>query len=101
MVFFSYFISGGDIMLKSFILYIFSIFFVFGILSFLIKLPKTTYIMKTLNDENSIETRLRLAMLRYNEIIVVDLGSTDDTLKIIEKMVNDYENTIIIEKYHR
>ena len=47
------------------------------------------------------EAKLRLAMLEYNEIIVVDSGSSDDTLKIIKKLAADYENIIIIEKYHR
>ncbi len=88
-------------MLKSFVLCIISIFFVFGVISFLLTIPKTTYIIKTLNDEDTIEAKLRLAMLEYNEIIVVDSGSSDDTLKIIEKLAADYENIIIIEKYHR
>ena len=88
-------------MLKSFVLCVISIFFVFGVISFLLKCPKTTYVIKTLNDENSIESKLRLAMFQYNEIIVVDLGSTDDTLKIVEKMVKDYEDIIILKKYHR
>ncbi len=84
-------------MLKSFVLCVVSILFVYGFICFFIERPKSTYIIRTLNDENSIEGKLRLAMLNNSEIIVVDLGSNDDTLKIIRKMMIDYPIIKLIE----
>ena len=86
-------------MLKSFILCIFSIFFVYGVICFLLGLKKEKgiHIIKTLNDENSIEVKLRLAMLKYDEIWVVDLGSCDDTPEIVKKMMADYKKIKLIK----
>lgn len=80
-------------MLKYFILCIVSIIFIYS----LIRKPEGTHIIRTLNDENSIEVKLRLAMLKNSEIIVIDSGSTDDTLKIVEKMKKDYPFIKLIE----
>lgn len=77
----------------SFILCVFSIIFVYSF----IKRPKSTYIIRTLNDENSIEGKLRLAMLKNSEIIVIDSGSTDDTVEIVKKMKKDYPIVTLIE----
>ena len=77
----------------SFILCVISIIFVYSF----IKRPKSTYIIRTLNDENSIEGKLRLAMLKNSEIIVIDSGSTDDTLEIVKKMKKDYPIITLIE----
>lgn len=84
-------------MLKSFILCVISILFVYGVICFFVRRPDSTYIIKTLNDENSIEGKLRLAMPKNREIIVVDLGSNDDTLKIVRKMMRDYPIIKLIE----
>ncbi len=77
----------------SFILCVISIIFVYSF----INRPKSTYIIRTLNDENSIEGKLRLAMLKNSEIIVIDSGSTDDTLEIVKKMKKDYPIITLIE----
>ncbi len=84
-------------MLKSFILCIVLIIFVYGFICFFIRRSKSTYIIRTLNDENSIEGKLRLAMLKNSEVIVIDLGSTDDTLQIVRKMIKDYPIIKLIE----
>ncbi len=86
-------------MLKSFILCLFCIFFVYGVICFLLGLRKQKgiHIIKTLNDENSIEAKLRLAMLRYDEIWVFDLESSDDTLEIVKKMMSDYKTIKLLK----
>ena len=96
---YSYYILGGDRMLKSFILCLFSIFSVYGFICFLLEFRKERgiHIIKTLNDENSIEAKLRLAMLRYDEIWVFDLGSSDDTLEIVKKMMSDYKTIKLLK----
>ena len=89
--------------MKSFILCLFSIFFIYGVISFLftiknIGFASKPYIMKTHNEESSIEGRLRFALMRRCEIIVIDLGSTDDTKDIVKKMARDYPCISLIEK---
>ncbi len=89
--------------MKSFILCIVCIFFVYGLVSFFFTLKNksfttTPYIIKTLNEEGSIEGKLRFALMRKCEIIVVDLGSTDDTKEIVKKMAQDYPCISLIEK---
>ena len=82
----------------SFILCVISIFFVYGLISFLFKIKTTSYIIRTFNEQDTIEGRLRLALFRNCEIIVIDSGSTDDTKQIVKKMAIDYPNIILIEK---
>lgn len=86
-------------MLKSFILCLFSIFFIYGVICFLFgfRKEKGIHIIKTLNDEDNIEAKLRLAMLKYDEIWVIDLGSSDDTLEIVKKMIEDYKTIRLLE----
>ena len=88
----------GGFMIKSFILCVISIFFVYGLISFLFKIKTTSYIIRTFNEQDTIEGRLRLALFRNCEIIVIDSGSTDDTKQIVKKMAIDYPNIILIEK---
>lgn len=87
-------------MIKSIILCVVSIFFIYGLINFMctLKCPKTTYIIKTLNDQNTIEAKLRLLLMKSYEIVVIDLGSTDDTKTIIKKMINNYPCISLIEK---
>lgn len=55
-------------------------------------------IIATKNQENKIEGFLRTILFRIlygkeemvKDIMVVDLGSTDDTIKILHKMEEDY-----------
>ena len=86
--------------MKSLFLCLFSIFFIYGLISFILiaKNPSYTYIIKTLNNEKSIEVKLRIALMQKKKIIVIDLGSTDDTLKIAKKLAQDYPSISIIEK---
>ena len=86
--------------MKSLFLCLFSIFFIYGLISFILiaKNPSSTYIIKTLNNEKSIEVKLRIALMQKKKIIVIDLGSTDDTLKIAKKLAQDYPSISIIEK---
>ena len=88
----------GGFMIKSFFLCIISIFFVYGLISFLFKIKTSSYIIRTFNEQDTIEGRLRLALLHNCEIIVIDSGSTDDTKQIVKKMAMDYPNIILIEK---
>lgn len=87
-------------MIKSLFLCLFSIFFIYGLISFMLtaKTPLSTYIIKTLNNEKSIEMKLRIALMHKKKIIVIDFGSTDETLKIAKKMAQDYPSISIIEK---
>ena len=87
-------------MIKSIILCLFSIFFIYGLINFMctLKYPKTTYIIKALNNQDTIEAKLRLKLMRNCEIVVIDSGSTDDTKKIIKKMIQDYPCISLIEK---
>lgn len=87
-------------MVKSIVLCLVSIFFIYGLINFIctLKYPKTTYIIKTLNNQNTIEGKLRLLLMKSCEIVVIDLGSADDTKKIIKKMTQDYPCISLIEK---
>lgn len=87
-------------MIKSLFLCLFSIFFIYGLISFIFtaKNPSSTYIIKTLNNEKSIEVKLRIALIQKKKIIVIDLGSTDETTKIVKKMAQDYPSITLIEK---
>ena len=87
-------------MIKSLFLCLFSVFFIYGLISFIFtaKNPSSTYIIKTFNDEKTIEIKLRIALKQKKEIIVVDLGSSDDTIKIVNKMAQDYPLITLIEK---
>ena len=57
-------------------------------------------IIATKNQENKIEGFLRTLLFRImygkeecvKEVIVTDLNSTDDTMKILSKLSNDYNN---------
>ena len=87
-------------MIKSLFLCLFSIFFIYGLISFILtaRNPSSTYIIKTFNDEKSIEMKLRIALMQKKKIIVIDSGSTDDTIKIVKKMEQDYPLITLIEK---
>ncbi len=92
-------------MLESFVLCLLSIFAVFGILSmiacFMTKsVKKSPVVISTYNDEEKIETKLRLAMIKNPDvdIIVVDLGSSDDTEKIVKTMSVKYPCIRFIER---
>ena len=86
-------------MIKSFILCIISIFAIYGIINFIFtQKNKTIYIIGTHNCEDTIESKLRLALIRNNTIIVVDSGSTDDTIDIVKKMAMNYPCIKLIEK---
>lgn len=93
----------GDFMIKSFVLCIVSIFFIYGLILFLFQMKNSvssepTYIIRTYNDQDTIEGTIRLALMKNCIIIVIDSGSTDDTKEIVKKMVTDYPNIILIEK---
>ena len=89
----------GDFMIKSLVLCIISIFFIYGLIYFLFNASsEKAYIIKTYNNQDSIEGILRLTLTKNNTIIVIDLGSTDDTKKIVKKMATDYPNILLIEE---
>ena len=77
-------------MLKIFLL---CFFVACAVICLLPKLKKENeiHIITTMNDEDNIESRLRLAMLKYDKILVIDSGSSDDTLEIVKKMATDYD----------
>ena len=74
---------------------ILAVFVVFCIVLFLTKtyIKKPPVIICTFNNENTIEAKIRIAMVKNPEsdIIVVDLGSTDDTEKIVRIMMYKYK----------
>ncbi len=69
-----------------------SMIFVFCIVYFGKK--ENVYIIRTYNEENSIESKLRMSMLKYNKIIVLDCDSCDSTKEITAKMAQDYGNIV-------
>ena len=87
-------------MIKSLCLCLFSMFFIYGLISFIFtaKNPSSTYIIKTFNDDKTIEMKLRIALSQKKEIIVIDSGSTDDTVKIVKRMAQNYPLITLIEK---
>lgn len=85
-------------MINLFIICSLSIIFamrLFMLMSEKYKYRKKIYIIKTLNDEENIEVRLRLGLLKYNEIIICDCGSTDRTKEIITEMSEKYGQIVL------
>ena len=54
------------------------------------------------NREDKIEGILRNMIKKYpdTDIIAVDYGSTDETVKIIKLLQRDYENVTLVERFH-
>ena len=84
-------------MLKSFILCILCVFAVFGLFCMSVlymtkSAQKVPIIICTYNDEDEIEAKLRLEMVKNpgSDIIVVDLGSQDETEKIVRTLCLKY-----------
>ena len=84
-------------MLKSLLMCIICIFAVFGLICFVYAIMKQTLshtpmVIGVHNKENSIECELRQLLMQHpcSEIIVVDMGSTDNTKSIVDKMCCDF-----------
>ena len=68
---------------------------------------KARVVLTVKNRQDSVESQIRSIVWQYlhknsiagvPEIIVVDLGSTDDTPKILERIANDYSFVHITDK---
>ena len=83
---------------------LFSILFMAFILLLLYSMQTTLKIepivLTSYNNENEIEGRLRTNCNNHpsSPVIVVDLGSTDDTTQIIEQLTVYYPNISIVYK---
>ena len=83
---------------------LFSILFMAFILLLLYSMQTTLKIepivLTSYNNENEIEGRLRTICNNHpsSPVIVVDLGSTDDTTQIIEQLTVYYPNISIVYK---
>ena len=68
--------------------------------------PKISIIVPTYNEENSIRQKVEnLMSLNYPQekvdIIIIDSGSTDSTLKILSYLSKKYEIKLILEKHRK
>ncbi len=94
-------------MLKNFVLCMMSVMAVFGFLCavFLLfndRLKKPPCVITVYNGEEEIEGLLRCAMLKYprSEIYVADMGSTDETVKIIKRMSERYSRIKTVKAFY-
>lgn len=92
-------------MLKSIVLSLLSIFAVFGFFCFILMcckktLKKPPVVICTYNDEEIIEAKLRIEMIKNpnTKIIVVDTGSSDETEKLVRTLMVDYSCISFIKR---
>lgn len=92
-------------MLNSLILCLLSIFAVFGFFCLLLlscgkSLRNPPIVICTYNDEETVENDIKAAIKSYpgSEIIVVDLGSSDETERIIKILAADYKCIRFVER---
>jgi len=63
--------------------------------------PKVNVIIRTFNEENWIKhSILKVLSQNYKEVFItiVDSGSTDATIKIVEKYINKFQHKIFLER---
>lgn len=97
--------NGSDNMLLSAVLCILGILSVYGAIFlidsfFLRPSEKIPVVITCYNEENSIESDLRTLLFKNpkSEIIVIDLGSSDDTIEIVRKLSFSYPCIRLIKK---
>lgn len=58
-------------------------------------------VMRLLNEDDVIEANIRHHLAHFNRIIILDDGSADRTLDIIEKMIDEGLAITLIKTMHR